>query len=232
MAQAESHFLIQMFRNILRDYKDLFSDRKHSISIIWGILLFGIALIIQAVANRYVGQVVSIAVPDLILDHIPAYDIDALIIKAVLFVTAVTFILIIMRPKCFGFGLKTLALFIITRSVMISLTHLGANPHQLMFSPHDFGYSVYNLLYNSTNDFFFSAHTGAPLLVALIYWQERKVRYFYITTAILFGASMLIAHIHYSIDVAAAPFMTYGIFHAAKILFRRDYDFSRGILKG
>lgn len=216
-----------MFKKTIRDYQELFSTREHAISILTGVLLFGVALVIQTLANRYVGQVVSIAVPDLILDHIPALDIDALIIQAVLLATALTIVLTMIKPKCLSFGLKALSLFIITRAVLISLTHLGANPHQLVFNPNAFGYGIYNILYNTTNDFFFSAHTGAPFLGALVFWKYRGVRYLFIGMSVLFGASMLLAHIHYSIDVVAAPFMTYGIFHVAQALFKKDYAFSR-----
>jgi hypothetical protein len=34
---------------------------------------------------------------------------------------------------------------------------------------------------------------------------------------------VLFAHVHYSIDVFASPFMTYGIFTIAKTLFPQDY---------
>lgn len=216
-----------MFKQTIKDYQRLFSGREHLMSILTSVLLFGIALVVQTLANRYVGQVTSIAVPDLILDHIPTLDIDALIIQAVLLATALTIVLTFLKPKCFSFGLKALSLFIIIRAVLISLTHLGANPHQLVFNPNDFGYGIYNVLYNTNNDFFFSAHTGAPFLGALVFWRYRGIRYTYIVMSALFGASMLLAHIHYSIDVVAAPFVTYGIFHAARLLFKKDYAFSR-----
>ena len=206
-----------------RDYRELFSAKGHWLSLVAGVALFAVALGVQAFANRYVGHVVSIAVPDIILDHVPTLDIDGLIIQSVLFVSVVSAALVVLKPRYMAFGLKTLSLFIIIRAIMISLTHLGANPHQLAFNPNDVGYGLYNVLYNTNNDFFFSAHTGAPFLAALVFWRERGIRYFYLITSALFGASMLVAHIHYSIDVAAAPFMTYAIFSMSRELFTRDY---------
>jgi hypothetical protein len=38
----------------------------------------------------------------------------------------------------------------------------------------------------------------------------------------VFGLSVLIAHIHYSIDVFAAPFMAYSIFSLARYFFKKD----------
>ena len=76
--------------------------------------------------------------------------------------------------------------------------------------------------------YFFSAHTGLPLLMGLIFWNERVWRYIYLGISALFGVSVLLAHVHYSIDVFAAPFMTYSIFKLAQYLFEEDYKAIRG----
>jgi membrane-associated phospholipid phosphatase len=39
----------------------------------------------------------------------------------------------------------------------------------------------------------------------------------------ILGASVLLGHVHYSIDVFAAPFMTYTIFVIAKKFFPKEY---------
>jgi len=59
--------------------------------------------------------------------------------------------------------------------------------------------------------------------MALVFYHEKHWRYIYFAISIVFGISVLIAHIHYSIDVFAAPFITYSIFSIARILFKRDY---------
>jgi hypothetical protein len=214
-----------MFKKLIRRYKEVLFVRKNFLSLVWGIFLFVIAVGIQTLADRYVGFVQSLAVPDLILDHIPSLHIGEFIIQSVLWLTVFTIVLAILKPKYVSFGLKTLALFLVTRAILISLTHLGTSPQQLVFNPNSFGYGIYNILYNSNNDFFFSAHTGVPVIFALIFWEEKKYRYFYITMSILFGGSVLLAHMHYSIDVFAAPFISYGIFQTAKRWFKNDYKF-------
>lgn len=57
----------------------------------------------------------------------------------------------------------------------------------------------------------------------LIYYREPFWRHVFLATSILFGSFVLIGHMHYSIDVFAAPFMTYSIFSIAKYIFERDY---------
>jgi hypothetical protein len=41
----------------------------------------------------------------------------------------------------------------------------------------------------------------------------------------MFGVIVLLSHLHYSIDVFAAFFITYSIYHIALKLFDRDYEF-------
>jgi membrane-associated phospholipid phosphatase len=47
----------------------------------------------------------------------------------------------------------------------------------------------------------------------LIYWEERVLRIVFIACSIIFAAIVLLAHLHYSIDVASAFFITYAIYH-------------------
>jgi hypothetical protein len=126
------------------------------------------------------------------------------------------------KPRYITFTLKTVSLFIITRAFFISLTHLGASPHELVFNSNNIGYWLYDILYNTHGDFFFSGHTGMPFLMSLIFWQEKRCRIFFLITSGVFGLSVLIAHIHYSIDVFAAPFMAYSIFSLARYFFKKD----------
>ncbi len=196
-------------------------------SFLHGAILFGFALIVQKVADVYVQSLKELPVNDVLLNILPSFDIDSFIIISTLAFTFLVVAVFIFRPKYINFGIKSLALFILVRAFFITLTHLGASPHQLVFSPQSFGYDLYNFLYNSTNDFFFSGHTGIPFLMALIFWPIWEWRYLFFVTSAIFGASVLLGHIHYSIDVFAAPFMTYSIFIIAKNLFAKDYRFSR-----
>lgn len=203
-------------------YKKLWT-KERGISVLWAIILAVVAVVAQKMADIYVDGLHGAYVGDLILDHIPTINVDDFIVILALFLTFAGLLLVILKPKYIFFTLKTLALFIIIRSFFISLTHLGISPHQIIFDTHDIGYALYNFLYNTKGDFFFSAHTGIPALMALIFWNEKKIRIFFIIASCVMGASVLFAHIHYSIDVFAAPFMAYGIFALAKKFFKRDY---------
>lgn len=186
--------------------------------------LFALALVIQHFANNYVARQSGVAVSDFIFDHIPTLDIDFIVVQGALLLLFLIIGLVIWKPRYLLFTAAALSVFIVTRSFFISLTHLGANPHQLTLDTTTVGFGLYNILFNSRSDFFFSGHTGIPFLMGLILYRERFWRYLFFAYSVVMGAGVLASHIHYSIDVFAAPFMTFGIFVMATNLFRKEYQ--------
>lgn len=198
---------------------------RHTFSLLGSVLFFLVALVVQHFAYNYVDNgIVGTHVGDLFLDNVPAVNVDYLIVEGALIMTVVVLWLLILRPQYVLFSLKTLALFIIIRSFFISLTHLGTNLHQITLDTNSIGFSIYNFLYLAKNDFFFSGHVGAPFMFGLIFWKDASLRYFFFAVSFVLGATMILAHMHYSIDIFAAPFITYGIFVISKKLFLSDYQ--------
>lgn len=185
-----------------------------------------LAIISKSLSDKYVDYADSTAVGDLILNNIPTFNVDDIVILGTLSFIFLVFILFLTRPKYWSFSLKAFSLFIIIRAFFVSLTHLGTNLHQVVMDTNALGYNFYNFLFYSKTDFFFSGHTGIPFLLALIFYKEKKLRYFFFACSFVFGATMLLGHLHYSIDVFAAPFITYTIFVIAKKLFTKDYELS------
>ena len=215
-----------MKQRILETYSEVLT-RAHAVSFGFGAFFLLVALIIQKIADNYLLTLNEPPVRDIVLDAIPSFNIDSFIILTALSLSLIVFFLFLTKPKYINFGMKSIALFLIVRSFFITLTHFGANPHQVIFDPNAFGYGLYDLLYNTHNDFFFSGHTGLPFLLAFIFWPQKKWRYAFFIISFIFGGSVLLGHIHYSIDVFAAPFITYSIFCLSRIIFKTDYDLSR-----
>jgi len=58
--------------------------------------------------------------------------------------------------------------------------------------------------------------------MALLFWKNKIMRYIFIFGALSFGVIVLLGHLHYSIDVLAAFFITYTINHLCEILREQD----------
>ena len=59
--------------------------------------------------------------------------------------------------------------------------------------------------------------------MALVYWQRTWLRYIFLAWSVAFAITVLLGHIHYSIDVASAYFITYTIYQLAIWAFPREY---------
>ncbi|MCX6787646.1 MAG: phosphatase PAP2-related protein [Candidatus Kaiserbacteria bacterium] len=205
--------------------KDVFR-RERLTSLLTALTLLAAAYVVEHFANTYAFEYslrsTSNHVGDLILDNLPVVNLNFIIIEGAL--TAIIFgtlFVVFLRPRYLLFTLKAIALFIMVRALFISLTHVGIYPDHIV--P---GYGLFDGIYQYLNfetGLFFSGHTGLPFLMALIFWQTPLARYFFLALSCIGGVAVLLAHIHYSIDVFAAPFMTYSIFRIALYLFPHDH---------
>lgn len=189
-------------------------------SISWGILFFAVSLVINYFAGLYATKRASSPVTDIILDNIPAMDVDALFTYGIIAFFVLVTALLIYRPVNSPFVLKSMALFIIIRSFFIILTHIGPAPTIIETVSSTSLMSFFTF----TGDLFFSAHTGLPFLLALIFWKDKSLRAIFLGFTIIMAVVVLLGHYHYSIDVFAAFFITYGIMEIAKRFFRKDFQ--------
>lgn len=206
-------------------FKDLF-EHERLYSLITGFLLLGISFIVDhfaaVYAFSYLTRPTTRHVGDLLLDNIPIVDLNFIIIEGVLLSITLGTLYLFSKPRYLLFTLKTLALFIVIRALSISLTHIGIYPGQI--NPGAGFFDAIYLYYNFQTGFFFSGHTWMTFLMALVFWEKPIPRTVFLSLSFIFAVAVLLAHIHYSIDVFAAPFMAYGIFKITCHLFPRDYE--------
>jgi len=209
-------------KSLAETYKKIWT-KQFSAWAFEGALLLIIALIANFFAIRYATESVSAPVTDIIISNIRVYDVDWIIVYGAMGLIFFASIVTLSQPKRIPFVLKSVSLFILIRSVSISLTHIGPFSPQDVIDPT----RILNALgITSSADLFFSGHTGMPFLLALIYWDDKILRYVFLAVSLIFGVSVLLAHVHYSIDVFAAIFITYTIFHISKYLFYKDWRLS------
>lgn len=210
-------------KRIFEGHKD-FWDSRHRGSLYAGILLLVLSFMVQVGAGRYSDMKASLSgfTGDILLDNLPVLNIDFIIVQGAMIFWVFSMGRLISRPKYLLFALKAIALFVVVRAFFISLTHIGIYPNQAIIDGDGMLDYIYSRLI-SDGEFFFSGHTGAPFLLALIFWENTPWRRFFLAATVFFGASVLLAHVHYSIDVFAAPFITYGIFKISSKIFPSDY---------
>lgn len=200
-------------------YKECFTNKSFLITFLFSLFLFAGSLIINFYAGTYASESVSNPVTDIILSNTRTYDLDFIFIYGTYaFWTFFTF-LCLYSPHKMPFILKSVALFIIIRSLFISMTHIAPFGSPITIDP-----SSWMSEFTFGGDLFFSGHTGVPFLMALIYWKDEILRGIFIIISVIFAVTVLLAHLHYTIDVFSAYFITYTIYHIAMKIFAGERE--------
>ncbi len=213
--------------NLLKIYKQQFKDKAFVWALLQALLFIGVALVVNFYAGTYATHNASNPVADIILSNIPVYDVDWLFVYGPILFWVTAIGICLLQPAKLPFILKNIALLMVVRSFFISLTHMAPFPMRLHLEPNNaMDYFTFG------GDLFFSGHTSFPFLWAMMFWENRTLRIFFTVCAVFFGCVVLMAHLHYSIDVFAAFFMAHSVSHIAKRLFKKELKFFQDSGKG
>ena len=192
-------------------YKKGFEDWKRELfEYKYLIVLSGVIVAVATFLDYFSGVYVSTAaqtahVPDLILDRIkPPVDMGFLFVYGYLALIIALFVYpLFLHIRMFHIVVSQFSLLVMLRSIFIIFTHLQTPPDAVEVS---FPWIFEGLSFE--NDMFFSGHTAVPLLGFFLF-SDSKVKYFFLAGSICMGVTVLAMHLHYSIDVLAAYFITY-----------------------
>jgi len=209
---------MEMFYIVIERYRLSWTDRCFRFSAPVSAAAFIGALFVNFWAINQATNRASNSVTDIILSNIPVFNVDGLFVYGTFLVVLISVGMLALHPQRIPFALHAVTLFILIRSAFTLMTHLG--PPEIGYLS-DFGATINNSFFGA--DQFFSAHTGMPFLGALAFWGiDTRFKWFYLCSSVFFAAVVLLGHIHYTIDVMSAFFITYGIYHIALWLFPRE----------
>jgi hypothetical protein len=189
--------------------------KEHRKLILISLLFLIFAIILNQLAGRYVEKMGSSAVSDIILDNIPAINLRLLFIYGYTLIIAVLLLYpLVFKVKEFHIVISQFSLLVMIRSFFVSLTHLRMPTDAIIAKMPE----IYqDITFN--NSLFFSGHTAIPFLGFLIF-RKQKLGIFFLIATIIMALTVLFMHVHYSIDVFAALFITYGSFKIGNWLFK------------
>ncbi|MFC1616484.1 phosphatase PAP2-related protein [Patescibacteria group bacterium] len=208
----------EFFKKSAHHWKLLLKDKTFLISFISSIVLSLLSYAITIAVSLHIDSQYYAPVGDLILNRIPTYNLDILFTWGIwVIVVSSIFYTVLWRPEITPFALKSFALMYFVRCGFIILTDVGP--------PEGFYYeniiestdSVFQMLIFK-NDLFFSGHVAIPFLSFLVF-RKSIFSWFMLLASFIMAITVLLMHIHYSIDVFAAFFITYSIYALSDKIF-------------
>jgi len=168
--------------------------------------------------GMYVHTMKGVKVPDLILDLFDPIDLSFLFIYGYVALIASMFLYpLLFRMRMLHVVAFQFSLLLIVRSVFMIFTHLETPAGAVSVNYPWFFRSLY-----FENDMFFSGHTAMTFLGFYLF-RRSWLRYVFLVGSIVMGIVVLAMHVHYSIDVLAAFFVTYGSYRIGRnVLLRMD----------
>jgi hypothetical protein len=156
---------------------------------------------------------------DFVLEYIPAHDFS---VGVFFLIWSCCLLLVIRIYRDPGMLLVALwAYNIVTLLRMASIGLISLNPPAGLIPLAD---TITNQFYGAhyiTHDLFFSGHTTTVFLVFLCL-KKKWDRFYALSASILLGILLLAQHVHYTIDVLAAPVFTYGAYRVALFFTRKE----------
>ncbi len=176
---------------------------------------------------RRVEERPGVVLPDPLLELVSPRDLTWLAFALIYAAILSGLVLLARRPRRLVQALQAYAVMAWVRMAVMWVTPLDPPPRMILLEDplvQGLGGASRAL----TRDLFFSGHTSTLFLVFLAV-PGRRARPFFLACTAAVGASVLAQHVHYAVDVLAAPFFAYGSWRLAGRLWPRYHtDGERG----
>jgi membrane-associated phospholipid phosphatase len=196
-----------MIKKIIKKWKILAQDKAFVKNLLLSKLFLIVAMVTLKLSGLRADTIPAPSLPDLFHSIIPLTNVMYIATYGFIAVQLLLWgYFIVYEPRRLPYAMKVYGIFIIFRSIFISLTTLGAPAVRLDLVP------VIEAIFGGiyfTQDLFPSGHTGSAFvgyLVARKKWMKKIMLF----CTVMMGMSVLLLRVHYSIDVLGALFVAYG----------------------
>ena len=179
-------------------------ERKGELAVTLLFLL--LMLVLYSRFAAFVETRTGVVLDDPILQWIPTVDLTWPIF-AIVYGGVLSGILTLVRyPDALLLAMRSYALLLLVRIGAMYVAPLAPPEGMILLSDPIAGVGPGGAL---TNDLFFSGHTATLFLFSLVSVSSFLRRTF-LSLTVLLGGMLLLQHVHYTLDVIAAPFFAWG----------------------
>jgi hypothetical protein len=197
----------------------LFRDKLYPLHLTISLIFCIFSFLVSNQISRFSDQFQGPPLQDVLLDHLPILNSFWLFGMLSVFVWIILIIYHLSMPEKLPYLFLAFSIFLLIRAGFIALTHMGP-PNNMMLDQSFLSFNQFH------SDLFFSGHTGAPFFLALLS-ENKAMKTFCISASIVMGICVLLARLHYSIDVFGAFFIS----HSLAVIIRGHLTQLTGIKK-
>jgi membrane-associated phospholipid phosphatase len=192
--------------SLMVNWKNFLKDKRKRVELFLTVIILAAVLISFSQLLLYIEARRGIVLSDPILKLFSPIDLTWLTFALIYLSLIMAIIELVKTPHRLLLALQCYGLMIVIRALAMYLTPFEA-PSTLL--PLD---DPFVQLFGEGNilekDLFFSGHTATLFLLSLL-MKKRNLKLFFLILTMLVGTSVILQHVHYSIDVFAAPFFAY-----------------------
>ena len=199
------------------NWKVTWQSRRKRWQIITGTALMAAIIYTLPFFFAHIQKRTGAVLNDWLLARIPPHNVSVIIFALICGMALLILIRTIKDPSIYITYCWTLAFVCLVRFVTLSLVALDPPPGMVtLVDP------ISSVLYGNnvsiTKDLFFSGHTTTMVLIFLCL-QKRRDKIIAFIAAFAVACLLLVQHIHYTIDVLAAPVVVYPCYRLTRWLF-------------
>ena len=196
------------------NWKSFFNIKRNRNEFILTIILLAILMISFSQFLQFIEKRNGAVLPDPLLNIFSPIDLTWLTFSLIYLSIIVFLISIIKEPDKLLTAMQAYGLMVIFRTIAMYLVPL--EPPETMLLLNDPFVQLFGKGEILTKDLFFSGHTATLFLVFLL-TEKKTLKFIFLISTFIVGISVLLQHVHYSIDVFVAPFVAYSSYRIIKI---------------
>lgn len=195
------------------NWKEFLKVKRYQVEFI--ITLLVLSIILTALTNflNFVEARHGVVLPDPVLNFFNPTDLTWLTFALIYISIVVGIATLAKDPTRLLFTIQLYILMVAVRILAMYL--LPLDPPAKIIVLKDPLVESFRTGQTLTKDLFFSGHT-ATLFILFLTSEKKTIKQIFLISTILVAFSVLLQHVHYTIDVVAAPFFTYACYKLLK----------------
>ena len=195
------------------NWKEFLNNKKNRNEFFISLFLLAIALTALANFVNFAETRTGVVLQDPLLNLYNPIDLTWLIFGLIYISLIVAIVSLLKNPKQLLFAMQLYALMVVVRISAMYL--LPLEPPAKIIILNDPLVEFFGSGKSLTKDLFFSGHT-ASLFVLFLTAKQKTIKIIFLVCTIVVAISVLLQHVHYTIDVFAALFFTFACYKILK----------------